>query len=344
MKLIIMVMLAAVTLAASAQTSNVPTFIKGTMNIQYSSRTKEGVVNIPDVYNISANISNSTVFTGEIKHFPLVQGTVYGVAQNSSLQYKLDCGIINPANVNETKNVARIYGKVPITPEGVYDFSSGNLTIGLIMQGTESKFSGVALGKPLVRKKGWFDSIQQEALSLTRGSSGKVVVKKYDKMVFQNHKIPAGPIALYPEMTINGEMVYDYDRYVWYFNNVTINYYFKNTQRADRLTGNIRWVESPNRKNDGKGEYQFDIHVNEPPANEASLFAAAADEASFFAVDTAIPALTGTMKYKDTIFGGERVTASAVTIDLVGQKLDKQQVMNLFKLLFFSSIVPINAE
>jgi len=53
--------------------------------------------------------------------------------------------------------------------------------------------------------------------------------------------------------------------------------------------------------------------------------------------------LVGVMKYKDTL-QGETVVASRVAIDLTGNQLTKQQVMNLFKLVFFSSIVPINAE
>lgn len=325
--------------------NNVPTFIKGNMQIQYNTRVKPGELGVTDNYKINMNISNSTAFNGEIKFLPVVPGTLYGISQNASLAFEMDCDVINPANPKQTKKVARLYGKVPITPEGAYQFDQGNVVIGLIAQGTESKFTGLAQGKPLIRQKGWFESLQQEALSLTRGSKGKVVVKKYDKMVFQSHKIPAGPISMYPESIVNGEMIYDYDRYVWYFNNVTITYHFQGGQRTDKLTGNIRWVEHANRKNNGEGEYQFDVHINEPPANEASMFAnAVADEASFFATDSNYPALTGTMKYKDTIVGGEKVTASLVTVDLVGQKLDKQQVMNLYKLLFFTAIVPMNAE
>jgi hypothetical protein len=325
--------------------NNVPTFIKGDLNINYKSRAASGKTGVADEYALEMNISNSTVFKGMIKYSPLIQGSVYGVSQNATLNFNIDCSVVNPRNYAETKLVARVYGNVPINMDGSYQFDppAGNLTFGLVSSGLENKFSGVAKGKPLVRKKGWFESIQQEALSLTRGSKGKVVVKKYDKMTFVNHRIPAGPIPIYPEMTVNGEMIYDYDRYVWYFNNVTINYYYNNTQRADRLTGNIRWVEQPVKGGLRPGEYQFDIHINEPPANESALFAAPADESSFFATDSTLPALVGTMKYNDTL-SGETVIASKVKVDLVGQKLDKQQVMNLFKLIFFTTIVPFNAE
>lgn len=329
-------------LYTQAQTNQ--TFIRGDMQIRYNTRISPGKVGITDDYNFNYIISNSAAFKGTIKYSPLVLGSVYGVSQNASMNFNIDCAVINPANHKDQRPVARVYGKVPVAENGAYNYDQGNVVIGLIAQGTESKFTGTALGKPLVRKKGWFESLQQEAINLTRGSSGKVVIKKYDKMIFQNHKIPSGPIQMYPEAIVNGEMIYDYDRSVWYFNNVVISYYHKGGQRSDKLTGNIRWEESPQRKTNGEGEYKFDVHVNEPPPSEASLFSnTEADEASFFASNASYPALTGTMKYKDT-FSGESVTSSLVTVNLVGDKLDKQQVMNLFKLLFFTAIVPMNAE
>lgn len=75
-----------------------------------------------------------------------------------------------------------------------------------------------------------------------------------------------------------------------------------------------------------------------------AAFAGATDEAAFFQTDSTIPGLTGTMKYKDVIVGDDNVTDSAVTIDLVGNKLTKQQIMSLCKLLVFESIVPMNSE
>jgi hypothetical protein len=144
-------------------------------------------------------------------------------------------------------------------------------------------------------------------------------------------------------------MVYDYDRSAWYFNGVTVSYTAADEATGrmmvlqDRLSGNIRWVESANRVTSGLGEYQFDIRVNEQLSTEASAFSGPADEAAFFETDATVAALTGTMKYKDTIIN-DVVTNSVVTIDLTGTKLTKQQVMYLAKLLLMSSIVPMNAE
>lgn len=124
---------------------------------------------------------------------------------------------------------------------------------------------------------------------------------------------------------------------------MTITFGTDGHQLQDRISGTIRWVESPERKSNGEGQYEFDIRVNEPVAAESSIFASSSDESAYFQTDLSIPSLTGLMKYKDTMVG-ETVTASVVRIDLAGNKITKQQCMNLAKLFFFSSIVPINAE
>ena len=347
---LLLLALVALALQVSAQTTNPPTYIKGNLEINYRTRTQAGKTGVFDEYKINANISNSVVFHGTIKHLPIIMGSVYGVSQNSSLAYEIACDVINPRNPSQTKNVGRIYGSVPIDQNGVYRFNDGSLRLGVVglgaAQGFEGKFGGLAAGKPIVKAAGWFDSIKREALSISRSVNGKTVtvaVNKYDKMTFQQHTLAMGPVGIYPEAIVNGEMIYDYARYVWYFNNVTITYFLNGRQVADRLTGNIRWIESPARKTNGEGEYQYDIRVNEPPPNEGAHFANASDEEAFFATDTTIPSLVGVMKYKDTL-QGETVVASRVAIDLTGNQLTKQQVMNLFKLVFFSSIVPINAE
>jgi hypothetical protein len=183
----------------------------------------------------------------------------------------------------------------------------------------------------------------KKELSFTNSKGVAISVSKYDKMEFQQHVLASGPVQIYPEVTVNGSLIYDYGRSAWYFQNVTVAYTIEGRRMQDTLTGNIRWVESANRKSNGEGEYQFDIRVNEPPPSEAAVFAAPSDESAFFATDNLISALVGTMKYKDTL-NGDSVVASAVTIDLTGNKLTKQQTMYLCKLLFLSAIVPLNAE
>ena len=337
---------------AVAQT-NRPTFIKGDIDISYNTRIQVDSAGKPnpkatDVYKLNINVSDSALFRGSIVHTPIIMGVI-GVSQPSSLSYEMDCDVVNPANPAQTRNVGRIYGVVPIDQAGVYRFVDGSLKVSVNAIGTakgfESKFGGLAAGKPIV-KKGFFENLKKEVLTVSKQVQGKTVslaVAKYDKMVFQNHVLAAGPVQIYPESTVNGSMLYDYARYAWYFQNITISYVTDGKQLVDRLGGNIRWVESPARKNTGEGEYQFDIRVNEPPPSESSVFSGASDEAAFFAVDNSIPTLSGTMKYKDTIVS-DKVTSSKVRVELAGNQLTRQQAMNLCKLLVFSAIVPINAE
>jgi hypothetical protein len=171
-----------------------------------------------------------------------------------------------------------------------------------------------------------------------------VVLKKYDKMEFRQHILAAGPVQAYQPVTVNGEMLYDYEKYSWFLNNVTVQYAVGGVVKIDRISGNIRWVESPQRKTNGEGEYQFDVRVNEPPPSESAAFTTTTtDESAFFETDSTIPALVGTAKYKDTL-RGDTTVASTVTIDLTGQNLTKQQAMVLCKLIVFSAVVPMNSD
>lgn len=336
--------IAALFLAVSSMAQTSDTFIKGVLDIRYNTRNNSGP---NDKYTITYNVCNSAVFRGNITAKPFIKGTLSDTP--GSLSYEIECDVINPKNVAQSKNIGRLFGTVPVNGQNVYNFSAGNAKVSIFQAGNargfDSKFSGSAAGKPPV-DNGFLSRMKKEALSLTRTVKGKTVgisVTKYDKMDFQNHILPAGPVQTYPEVTINGSLIYDYARSAWYFQNVVAVYAVDGQNKADKISGNIRWVEAPNRKTTGAGEYQFDIRVNEPAPNESSVFASAQDESSFFDTDTSIPALTGAMKYKDAM-ANEIVISSHVDIDLVGNKLTKQQAMYLGKLLLLSSVVPINAE
>jgi len=323
------------------------TFITGGGNIRFDTRTQLDGNNpkagITDRYTLQFNVSNSALFRGDILALPYIDNTFSD--QQGSLTFNMECDVVNPKNPSQTKNVGKLFGTVPVDAENVYHFATGNARVSVLglgnAKGFESKFGGIARGKPPV-KKGFFQKIKKEAISFGRQVKGQkvvVVVQNYDMMGFQNHVIPAGPVQIYPEATVNGNLVYDYARESWFFQNVTIVYALDGKQMIDKLSGNIRWVEPK----DGEGEYQFDVRINEPPPSETDAFASASDESAFFETDDSNPSLTGTMKYKDSL-AGETVVASAITIDLKGNKLTKQQTMNLAKLLLISTVVPLNSE
>lgn len=350
----VIILIAAVAISASASQPAAPApFIKGELQIRYHTRTQqEGgkpKIGVTDSYTYRVNVSNSALFKGTIEHKPFVKRTL-GANQTGQLLHDVQLDVVNPANPNQTRNVGKLYGTVPIDEKNVYRFSDGTLKVSVFdmgaARGFESAAKGLALGKPpadtsiLGRAKAATMTIQRQV----RGQTVAIQVSKYDEMVFQNHVLVAGPVRFYNEATVNGKAVYDYGRSAWHFVGLTITYPVDGRLMTDNISGSVRWVEAPNRKVSGEGAYEFDIRFNEvASANEGSIFAAPADESAFFATDTTIPSLVGQMKYKDAI-ANDVVNSSAVTIDLVGNGLTKVQVMNLAKLLLFSFIVPLNAE
>lgn len=346
--------LSLVALAFAQQPAAPDLFIKGDASIRFTTRTstdgdgkpREGVV---DKYSLAINVANSVLFRGTIEHTPYIRKIV-GSSQLAHLDYAIECDVVNPKNPSQTRNVGRLFGMVPVDDKNVYRFADGNLKTVVFPVGTakgfESSYKGLAVGKPPASSEGFMTKLKNEAMNVTKMINGKSValsVTKYDKMEFQAHVLSAGPVQIYPETQVNGSLIYDYGRTAWYFDNVTVAYVVDGRQFQDKLTGNIRWVEASDRASSGLGEYQFDIRVNEPAQTEASVFSGPADESAFFSTDETIPALTGVIKYKDTM-AGETVSSSALTVDLKGNKLSKQQVMYLAKLLFVSFTVPLNSE
>lgn len=321
-----------------------PLAITGTMRIDFATRADPTKAGIVDTYSLNVNVANSAVFKGMITQRPFIHSYV-GANQVGQLVYSLDTSVVNPANPAQTRDVGRFFGSVPVDERNVYRFDDGFLKISVLpigqAKGFESRFTGLALGKPPVVSG--VAKLKQDTMRLVSGKGGAVTLKNYDIMRFQSVVLAAGPVQIYPEVTVAGDMVYDYDRSIWYFKNVTFSYAKEGARAFDALTGTIRWIEDAGRKTNGLGHYDFDVRVNEPPPSESAVFGATSDESSFFAQDSDIPGLSGVMNYKDTM-NGDSVSASSVEIDLHSNKLTKQQVMALSKVLFFVLTVPLNAE
>jgi hypothetical protein len=332
--------------------------MRGSLDIAFNTRIQvddQGLPNkgVTDVYKLKLDMCDTVIFSGAITYLPGLFSQVLGrYEQQATLQYALDVGIRNPANLADEKMIGRLVGGVPIDAKGVYQFNQGTLRMAVDSMGKaagfESAFKGVALGKPL-KKASALDQLKQQAMTFQKQVQGKTVALKvtdYDKMTFADLVMSAGPVKTYPECRLNGEMVYDYERSAWYFNGLVMNYIIDGKPYADKLSGHIKWIESPQRKTTGEGKYVFDIRVNEQqnaPVGEAAAFAGADDESAFFAVDNTVMGLTGDAAYKDTM-RGEDVTASSVTINLTGNQLTKVQMVNLGKMLWLVDIVPLNAE
>lgn len=331
--------------------------IKGTLGIRYNTRMQiddkgNPQPGVKDQYACDMALGDTVVIQGDIQHLPTLFSKVMGSeTQGAQLSYNLALILRNPAKLTQTVNVGKLVGLVPIDRNGVYDYGKGNLRVAVNTTGMasafESKFAGVAYGKP-PKNKSMAEEAKKQARTMQRKYQGKTVsltLTNYDVMRFSDLVLGAGPVKSFPEVTLNGEMLYDYERNAWLFNGVTMSYQAGDKTVVDKLTGNIKWSEDPQRKVNGLGEYSFDVRVNEPEqaSGEAAAFQAPQDESAFFAVDSAIPALTGTAKYKDQ-FRGEDVIKSDVQIDLVGNKLSRPQIVALGKMIWLVCVVPMNAE
>lgn len=335
-----------------------PLAITGKIDIDYKTRVQQEdgkpAEGVKDLYRIDLNVANSVQFQGTIEHLPTILSSVLGrETQGSQLSYNLSTSVINPANPQERRTVGKLVGTVPIDKKGVYQYDQGNLRMAIDATGKaagfESKFQGQAAGKP-PKNTSLAARVKKQAKTITRTFNGKTLalrVTDYDEMGFIPLVLAAGPVkGSYPEARCNGTMLYDYERSAWYFNGVTVSYTTADGKTvSDRLSGNVKWVESPGRATNGEGEYQFDVRVNEPEAGsgDGAVFAPADNEADFFASDTRLPCLTGTARYKDQM-RGETVTSSVVAINLAANNLNKAQVGYLAKLVWLVSVVPMNAE
>lgn len=335
-----------------------PNAVKGKLGIEFYSRVKvddsgNPLSGVKDVYTADFQVTDTLIFQGSIEHLPTILSATFGTEkQAGTLMYNLGLLVVNPANPAQKRAIGKLVGGVLIDKKGVYNYDNGTLRIAVDATGRaagfESYFRGTAAGKP-PKSTSLIARVKKQAATLTRqvkGRTVKLVVTDYDIMTFTGFSLAAGPVKTYPETRVDGEMLYDYERSAWYFRGLTMTYAGADGKVVtDKLTGNIKWVESPQRKTNGEGEYQFDVRFNEPEqqSGETAVFQPVEDEAAFFATDTTLPSLTGTAKYKDQM-RGETVTSSVVTIDLAGNKLTKQQIVNAFKLIWLVSIVPMNSE
>lgn len=352
MKHLVAFSLLALAFTAAAQPKP-PVAIKGTIDIKYNTRQSgPGVRGVKDVYTVNVNFSNSSLFHGTITDTPqIIDGWINKtVVQPRALDYDFALDVVNPHNPTQTRNVGRMYGTVPISSDGVYHYDTGSLQVDVLPMGNAggftSKFDGTAAGKPLTRPSNWQDMLR-ETVNITRQINGRnmrVVLNKYDKMDFRNHIIAAGPVQIYQPVTVNGQMLYAYDpKNCWFFNNFTVQYAEGGVVKIDRIAGTIRWIEDADRATTGKGHYEFDIRVNEPPPSDSAAFSAPSDESAFFETDSSIPGITGTMQYLDTL-RGDTTMASHVDIALTGNNITKMQAMVLTKVILFSCIVPMNSD
>jgi len=336
--------------------------IAGTMTIDFRTRTnldssgdlKQGsaALGAQDKYSFQLNVAKTTEFAGDIVRQPKLFSSVLGrTKQNAKLAYSVNISVLNPRDLKQKKAVGKWVGEVAIDPNsGAYNLGQGESPLRIAIDAVgkaaafTDKFGGRLQGK--AEKKESLGSYTYKRL--VGDKTVEVVVKKSDPMRFDNIELAKGPAEVYPHTFVSGRLDYDYETGNWLTDGLRFKYQLDGRDYEDVVTGSIKWVEDKDRSTNGKGQYEFNLRFNEdknkPAQSEAAAFDKMSAEDAFFAVDNAIPCLTGRIEYADTfISGGTTPSSSKITYHLNANKLNKQQVVNFFK-LWMVAVGPTNDE
>lgn len=352
--------------APAAETMTQDGVIKGTMDIEFGTRTNldtsgdlkpgSAALGAKDTYKFDLIVANTTQFTGTINRQPnLYSKLLAKKKQDAQLFYSIDLSVMNPSDLKQKKAVGKWVGTVPIdTATGAFELGAGKEKESQLRMAIDAlgrapafveNFGGKLYGK--AEKK---DSLAQYTFSRIVGN--KTVTKKVtkvDPMRFENLTLAMGPAQSYPKTIVSGRLDYDYETGNWYTDGIHFKYTLDGKEFEDVVTGSIKWVEDPDRASNGKGYYDFNLRFNEAAfaksSTEAAAFEKMSDEEAFFAVDNSIPSLTGKVSYVDTLPNGtdSAPTSTKVTYSLNANKLTKQQAMNFFK-LWMIAVGPTNDE
>jgi hypothetical protein len=336
--------------------------IAGTMNIDYGTRTnidtsgdvKKGspAIGAQDKYAFDLSVATTLKFTGDIVRQPKLYSRILGRAkQEAKLAYNVNLGVMNPRDLKQQRNVGKWVGEVAIDPNtGAFNLGGGASPLRIAVDAVgkapafTDKFGGKLVGK--AEKK---ESLAAATYSrLIGGKTVTVTVNKADPMRFEQLELAKGPAEIYPHTYVNGRLDYDYETGNWLTDGIRFKYVLDGKDVEDLVTGSIKWVEDPDRATNGKGHYEFNLRFNEEKnksvTGEGAAFEQMSSEEAFFAVDNAMPTLTGRIEYVDTLIsGGTTPSSSKVTYHLNANKLTKQQVVNFFK-LWLTAIGPTNDE
>ncbi len=350
---------------AQDDTLTEPGVISGTMNIDFKTRSEldssgelvEGspAVGVQDKYTFALSVAKTVEFAGEIVRQPnLYTKNLRRVKQGAALGFSVNLSVLNPRDLKQKRAVGKWVGNVPInTTTGAYELAGAKapdrpLRIAVDSVGQAKAFEDMFAGR-LVGKAEKKDNLAEYTYKRLIGSrTVEIKVSKSDPMRFDNIELAKGPSDNYPRTVVNGRLDYDYETGNWFTDGIRFRYNLNGKDVEDVVTGSIKWVEDPNRETNGKGQYEFNLRFNEDKnrtaGGEAAAFENLSAEDAFFAVDDAIPCLTGTIEYTDTMApGSELPSTSKVVYNLNANKLSKQQIVNFAK-LWLLAVGPTNDE
>jgi hypothetical protein len=327
-------------LAADQQTQNKPA-ITGTMQIDFTTRMAQNQEDgapkkgVKDYYTFDLTVNPeskyATRFNGKITRQPRITQLKVRTVQAPQLDFE---GVNIEVPKASSGTVGTMVGVIAVDEKtGAFNLNNPDRQLRIdITKGRAftDPFGGVFYGKA-------DDKSGLSWASIKRKVGGKEVEVKFqaDPIKFQQTKLAKGPFpTAYPSTLVAGELSYDRETANYYARNLTFRYTGADGKEVtDTVSGTIKWVEDPSRKENGKGRYEFNLRFNEEQnqkGGDEAQFAGKNDDDLFFAVDNSIPSLVGNVEYQDTM-NGETVTQSKVTYKLEQNKLNDTQVMNFAK-------------
>ena len=297
---------------------------------------------VRDLYNVDLKLKTSDQstfgFVGPIYRTPLLKGML-GTKQEAGYDYNLDIRFAD-------RSVGKWVGLMKLDESGGQTYHLSNDQRPLRIQVTqgrspfEDKFQG-----------SWYGLPEQETTvmqRITRRINGRDVSLEIrpDPMKFNGIVLAKGPNPVtHPNVTVTGELTYDRETANYFAKDLTFRYKFRDKDYTDKVSGSVKWAEQGQSGNVRKGRYEFNLRFNEESVaiqNDEDMFKDVPEDDLFFAVDTRIPSLTGTIEYEDTM-AGDSVVGSTVTYNLKANNLTEQQVMAFAK-LWLIAVGPTNDE
>lgn len=333
---------AGVALAASAdEPLTQPGYIAGTMKADFQTQRPENrdgdypSKGIADRFTFDLAVGFSK-YRGTVTCLPHIFSKHIGrVIQDGSCAYDLGLAVVNPQNTSQVRDIGKMVGSYAMDDQGQVNLSGGNLrmevqTIGKA-QGFTSAFSGSFAGKP-PRKVTTLGQLAEEAKRQARtiekmvnGKKVSVALGDVDPLRFRSTVLAMGPVATYPEATVDGELIYSYETDNW-FPQLTMRV---GNSKPDTLGGGMKWVDdSPT-----EGHYELNVILNERlEQGETAAFSEAQGEDAFFMTDETQSVINGRIDFRDQKID-DAVVHSDVRFAVGLQNVTPVQAQNFAKLL-----------
>lgn len=320
--------------------------------------------NADDNYTIKLNVADYVSFDGTARRDP-----------GTSIEYNVRLLAHNPSDVGQSRHVGQLKGIVAINSDGKYLMRGSNrvsidpaqrLMISMLVtpQGMaqNNPYDGEIQGK-IPKATGWLDRLRaavDQAKEYTRTVGGRTItvsVENPDIMEFNNLQLGAGPWPELTQVTVNGNLDYDYASGNWLTDGINMRYVKGDETVEDRITGTIRWLDDEGtvslngQERAYTGFYEFNLRFNEgdfaTDATSAFFDDSASDDDVFFGEDNRVPGLLGRVYFNDSNYvtrdEEEVATRSEVYYDLTANQLTPVQLVNFTK-LWLMGIGPVHDD